>query len=222
MPIQVDVPINTGALSGWALWGYAANKVDAVAVNDGDNSLIYAASGGRDLREAMKFPVLSGITDPVTSASCSCVVREYQKGVARIFRALWNSVLIDINRELEVSLARPNYTTVTYSAAGGELALAAVNGDHGWAFQAGGGPANLSEYWITHLYRTVNFTYPVASTAGEFAYMIGSIAAAFIGSNLLLREMPALARLMARRAGYLIRPDEYVDAHRAWREARCH
>ena len=29
-------------------------------------------------------------------------------------------------------------------------------------------------------------------------------------------------RALARRAGYLIRPDEYVDAHRAWREARCH
>jgi len=221
MPIQTDVPVNTGAQAAWKLTG-AASKPLAVATNDGDSSVIWASSGGKDLREAMQFPVLAGIADPVTSASLSAVAREYEKGGGgRYFQAIWNSVMIVVNRQAEVHVARPNYVTVTYSAAGGELALAAVNGEHGWMFQGGGGPLNKSEYWITHLYRTVNFSY-TAGNAGEFAYMIGSIAAAFIGANLLLRDMPALARLLARRAGYLIRPDEYVDAHRAWREARCH
>jgi len=221
VPIQSDVPTNTGAQAAWKLTG-AASKPLAVATNDGDSSVIWASSGGMDLREAMQFPVLAGIADPVTSASLSAVTREYLKGGGgRYFRAIWNSVLIAANREAEVHVVRPSYLTVTYNAAGGELALAAVNGEHGWAFQGGGGPSDKSEYWITHLYRTVNFSY-TAGNAGEFAYMIGSIAAAFIGANLLLRDMPALARLLARRAGYLIRPDEYVEAHRAWREARCH
>jgi hypothetical protein len=221
VPIQSDVPTNTGAQAAWKLTG-AASKPLAVATNDGDSSVIWASSGGMDLREAMQFPVLAGIADPVTSASLSAVTREYLKGGGgRYFRAIWNSVLIAANREAEVHAVRPSYLTVTYNAAGGELALAAVNGEHGWAFQGGGGPSDKSEYWITHLYRTVNFSY-TAGNAGEFAYMIGSIAAAFIGANLLLRDMPALARLLARRAGYLIRPDEYVEAHRAWREARCH
>jgi len=221
VPIQSDVPTNTGAQAAWKLTG-AASKPLAVATNDGDSSVIWASSGGMDLREAMQFPVLAGIADPVTSASLSAVTREYAPGGGgRYFRAIWNSILIDVNRQAEVHAARPNYVTVTYSAAGGELALAAVNGEHGWAFQGGGGPSDKSEYWITHLYRTVKFSY-TAGNAGEFAYMIGSIAAAFIGANLLLRDMPALARLLARRAGYLIRPDEYVEAHRAWREARCH
>jgi hypothetical protein len=221
VPIQSDVPTNTGAQAAWKLTG-AASKPLAVATNDGDSSVIWASSGGMDLREAMQFPVLAGIADPVTSASLSAVTREYLAGGGgRYFQAIWNSVMVVVNRQAEVHVARPNYVTVTYNAAGGELALAAVNGEHGWMFQGGGGPSNKSEYWITHLYRTVNFSY-TAGNAGEFAYMIGSIAAAFIGANLLLRDMPALARLLARRAGYLIRPDEYVDAHRAWREARCH
>jgi len=219
MPSQTDVPINTGASSDWGLWGSAPNKMAAVATNNGDTSVIYASSGGRVVRETMQFPTLAGIADPVTSASITAIVREYlQGGGGRSFAAIWNSVQDSTNRQQEVHLARPNYVTVTYSAAGAGLALAAANGEHGFMFSAAGGPSNKAEFWITQLYRTVNYTY-LAGNAGEFAYMIGSLIGAFIGGNLLFREMPALARFLWKRHGYLIRPDEYAEAFRAWKEA---
>ena len=221
MPIQSDAPINTGALQEWGLYGSAPNKIVAVATNDGDNAVIYAASGGRLVRETMQFPALAGIVDPVTAASLTAITREYlQGGGGRTYTAIWNSVQDLVNRQQEVHLARPNYVTVAYSASGAGLALAAVNGEHGWLFSAAGGPSNMAEFWITQLYRTVDFTY-VAGNAGEFAYMIGSLVGSFIGANLLLREMPALARFLWQRGRYLIKPSEYAEAFRAWKEAPC-
>jgi len=221
MPAQVDVPINTGALQDWGLWG-APNKIAAVATNDGDTSLIYASSGGRYVRETMQFPAIAGVADPVTSASLTAITRCYLiGGGGRSYEAIWNSVLDLTNRQQEVRLAMPNYVTVTYNAAGAGLALAAVNGEHGFLFKAAGGPDQKAEYWITHLYRTVNYDY-VAGNAGEFAYMIGSLVGSFIGANLLFRDMPALARFLWARGRYLIKPSEYEIAFRAWREARCH
>ena len=220
MPVQVDTPINTGASAGWGLWGdHATSKVQAVSTNDGDDSVIYASSGGRLVVETMIFPPLAGVADPVTAASLTGLSREYLKGGGgRGYYALWNSVVVGANREAEVHVAAPNYVAVTYSAAGAGLALAVVNGEHGFQFSAAGGPSNKAEYWITHLYRTVTFTY-TAGDAGEFAYMIGSLAGAFIGANLLFREMPDLARFIWRRRRFLILPSEYAEAFRSWQEA---
>ena len=221
MPIQTDTPINTGTLQEWGLWGGAPNKVEAVRTNDGDTSVIYASSGGRLVREAMQFPTLAGIADPVTAASITGIIREYlQGGGGRELYAIWNGAEAGTNRQQEVHLAAPSYVTVAYAAAGAGLALAAVNGEHGFRFSAAGGPSNKGEFWITQLYRTVDFAY-VAGNAGEFAYMIGSLVGAFIGANLLFRDMPALARFLWARGRYLIKPDEYADAFRAWKEAPC-
>lgn len=219
MPVQTDAPIATGAVGDWGLYGSAPNKPAAVAVNDGDSSVIYASSGGRVVWEQMQFPTLAGLTDPVTAASITAITRCYLiGGGGRTFCAVWNGIEVGLNRQQEVRLAMPNYVTVTYPAAGAaELALSAVNGEHGFMFSAAGGPSNKAEYWITQLYRTVDFDY-LAGNAGEFAYQMASLAGLFIGANLLFREMPALARFLWRRAGYLIKPEEYEVAFRAWKE----
>jgi hypothetical protein len=223
MPVQSDVPIGVGPLTDWGLWGPAAvNKVQAVSVHDGDDSVIYAASGGRLVREAMEFPTLSGVTDPVNVAAITCFAREYAKGGGgRGFFAMWNSNVVGANREAEVHVANPNYVGVNCPVVGADLALAAVNGYHGFQFSAAGGPSNMAEFWISQMYRTVDYTY-LAGAAGEFAYHIASLVGAFIGGNLLFREMPALSRFIWRRAGYLIKPSEYEIAYRAWKEAPCH
>lgn len=218
MPVQVDTPINTGAETDWKLWGAGAtDKMAAVATNDGDTSVIYALSGGRVLIQLYQFPALVGVADPVNSASLTAITREsLQGGGGRSLYAYWNSVQVGSNRQAEVHLARPNYVTVTYAAAGAGLGLAVVNGEHGFLFSAAGGPSQMAEYYITHLYRTVDFNY-AGGAAGEFSYIIGSLAGAVIGTGLLFREMPRLARYIFRRSGILIRPDEYEVAFRAWR-----
>jgi hypothetical protein len=217
MPTQVDTPSNTGSYNQWGLWGAAPNKMQAVATNDGDTSIVYAASGGREVIDQYVFPLLAAIVDPVTSASITAWTRMYLKGAGgRGYSLRWNGVEVGANRQQEVRLAFPNYIEVTYSAAGAELTLAAANGQHGMKFNAAGGPSNKAEYWVTHLYRTVSFDY-LTSDAGEFAHIIGSIAGAVMGSGLLFREMPALARYIWRKRGFLIHPGEYELAWRAWR-----
>jgi hypothetical protein len=216
MPTQVDTPSNTGSYNQWGLWGSAPNKMQAVATNDGDTSIVYAASGGRLVIDQYVFPPLAAVVDPVTSASITAVTRMYLKGAGgRSYYLRWNGASVGSNRQVEVRWA-PGYIDISYSAAGGELVLAAVNGQHGMQFSAAGGPSNKAEYWVTHLYRTVSFDY-LTSDAGEFAHIIGSIAGAVMGSGLLFREMPALARYIWRKKGFLIHPGEYELAWQAWR-----
>jgi len=210
MPVQVDTPINTGTLSQWGLWGSAPSKVAAVATNDGDTSIVYASSGGRLVQDDYIFSEILGVTDPVNSASLTAISRRYLKGVGgRSYWIRWNRTQVGTNRQAEVGEA--SYVTITYNAAGGTLALAAVNGQHGMEFSAAGGPSQKAEYWVTHLYRTVDFTYS-AGSADAFAYNLGSLAA-LIGGNLLLQHMPGISGLLGR---IRLRPDEYEPALRAW------
>jgi hypothetical protein len=219
VPIQTDAPSGIGAQSDWALWGSAANKLAAVATDDGDTSVIYAASGGALKTELFTFPSLLGVTTPVNAATLVCRVREALPGAGgRGFSALWNSVQDGTNWQATVHAARPSYVTITFSAAGGQLALTAVNGQHGWVFTAAGGPTNKAEFWITQTYRTVDFTYQTGS-AGEFADLIGSIALV-IGGGLLLAEMPKLSAYLHKCRRIRLKPDEYEPAWRAWTNLR--
>ena len=176
MPVQIDTPSDVGAGLGWALYGSSttpANKMQAVATNDGDASIIYAATGGATLNQLFQFPEIVGATDPVTAASLTAVTREYLKGGGgRLYYVLWNSVQVGTNRQQEVHLAAPDYVTVTFAAAGAQLALAVVNGEHGVSFAAAGGPSNKAEYWVTQIYRTVDYS-PVGGAVGDFAWLIG-------------------------------------------------
>jgi hypothetical protein len=116
------------------------------------------------------------------------------------------------------------YTLIGENTSGAGLALAAVNGSHGIEVSAAGGPSNPVEVWITQLYRQVTFDFSVATGAGDFAYLIGSLIGALIGSNVLLRDMPRMARAMARvwRGGRNVRllDHELEPAWRAWRTFR--
>jgi hypothetical protein len=217
MPTQVDTPSGTGSYNQWGLWGPgAANKVQAVSSNDGDTSVVYAASGGREVIDQYNFPLLAAVTDPVASASITARTKMHLLGGGgRSYYMRWNNTQVGSNRQVEVRWA-PGYINISYSAAGAELALAAVNGQHGMKFSAAGGPSNKAEFWVTHLYRTVTFTYGT-SDAGEFAHLVGSIAGAAIGSGLLFREMPALGRYIWERGRVLIHPHEHELAWRAWR-----
>ena len=143
MPVQVDTPSNTGTSTEWGLWGSAASKIAALETDDGDTSVVFASSGGRLVLDLYEFPQLLGVVTPVTAASLSARTREYyQGGGGRGYSLYWNSVEIAVNRQQEVHVAAPNYVTVTYDATGGNLALGAVNGQHGMVFTAAGGPSS--------------------------------------------------------------------------------
>lgn len=222
MPVQTDVPIGQGAYSEWALWGSAGSKPQAVQSNDGDASVIYAASGGRGFWDTYTFPPLSGITDPVTAASVGAVVREYTHGAGHLFYMMWaNSFVVDIPAGIataDLVHYAGGYTTITRAAAGGDLALAQVNSHHGVAFSGAGGPSNKAEFWVTYIYRTVDFGYDAPGGAGEqFAQFVGSLVGAFIGGNLLREDMARLAAFMKRRTGSWLKPSEYDEAWRGWR-----
>jgi hypothetical protein len=109
-----------------------------------------------------------------------------------------------------------SYTTISFSASGGELALSRVNSHHGLYYGNNGGTG--WECWCTYLYRTVDFAFGggALSIDTQFAHLIGSIGAV-IGGNLLLREMPRLNRALGK---VKLRPDEYETAWRAWRSHR--
>jgi hypothetical protein len=218
MPTLTDTPNGVGAKDlGWGLWGAATSKVDAVQTNDGDTSVVFASSGGALREQTFTFPSLLGVTDPVTAASLTAVTREYLKGGGgRSYYLQWNSTQVGSNQEATVHAASPNYVSISYAASGATLALAVVNGEHGLQFSAAGGPSNKAEFWVTHLYRTIDFAYGVGG-AGQFSYLIGSLVGALIGANLLLRDMPRLSRALGR---FRLRPDEYEPAWRDWRERK--
>lgn len=216
MPLQTDYPTGLGSEDKWGLEG-AASKLVAVGSNDGDSSIVYADSGGAVIVQRFTFPLVKGVADPVNDADLYCRAREFAPGVGgRLFYFQWNSAVSGADKSTEIRTARPNYALLTTSL--GAVTLAAVNGEHGFQMTAAGGPSQQWEVWVTEFYRTVDFTYP-AGDAGEFAHLIGSLAAA-IGANLLLREIPELARRIAVRTGLLIKPSEYREALAAWRAER--
>ena len=211
MPVQTDTPSGIGSITDWGLYGSAPNKLQAVATNDGDTSLIFASSGGRTVIDLYTFPVLLGVADPVSAASLTSVVRIYLTGGGgRGFYNYWNSAQIAVNRASEIG---SSYVAITSNLAGADLVLATVNGQHGAQFNAAGGPSSKAEAWLTHLYRSVTFTYNTGS-AGEFAHLIGSLVGTLIGGNLLLREMEAVSMAMGR---VRLLPSEYEPAWREWK-----
>jgi hypothetical protein len=98
--------------------------------------------------------------------------------------------------------------------------VAACNGVHTLGFHGAGGPGNKAEFWVTQVYRTVDYGFGSAGGADPFTHLVGAIAGAFIGSNLLLREMPRLSAFMRARAQKWLRPDEYETTWRAWQDYR--
>lgn len=217
MPTQYDTPSSTGSYNQWGLWGSgASNKVQAVSTYDADTSVVYAASGGREVIDQYNFPLLADVTDPVTSAALCATTKMHLLGAGgRSYYLRWNNTQVGANRQQEVRWAG-GYLHVWYYPAGAELALSAINGQHGMKFSAAGGPSNKAEFWVTWLRRRATFEYGT-SDAGEFAHVIGSIAGAAIGAGLLFREMPALARYIWHKKGLLIHPHEYEPAWQAWR-----
>jgi len=217
MPVQIDAPNGIGLWDEWGLWGSAPNKVAAVQNNDGDTGVIYGHSTGRVRIQLYTFSPIFGVTDPVTAASLSVVAREYDPGNSsgRYLHLQWGTqqdTPYGTNRAPEVHAAAPNYGTYTFNAAGGELALASVNANHGLYYGNNGGTG--WEVWCTHIYRTVSFGFGGGgmSMDSQFAHLVGSIAA-LIGGNLLLREMPRLNRALGN---VKLRPDELETAWRAW------
>jgi len=222
MPLQTDYPSGLPADHSADQWGLegAPNKLQAVAANDGDSSIVYADSGGAVRVQRFAFPLIAGVGDPVNGANLYAYAREYAPGVGgRSFQLLWDSAIVGANKAAEIHTARPSYVLVSHSV--GAVAVATVNGEHGFQMTAAGGPTQKWEVWVTQFYRTVDYTYP-AGDAGEFAHLIGSLLAT-IGATLLKRDMMALARSIYSRTGVLIKPSEYEDALRAWgREKHLH
>lgn len=216
MPVQTELPTNIGTEDDWKLNG-AASKILAVAADDGDTSVIYAMSGGRVNVQRFTFPTLAGVASPINGANLYARVREQAPGAGgRGFSFQWNSVQSASNVAATIHTARPSY--VSLSEAQTALTLADVNGEHGFAMTAAGGPTSMWEVWCTHFYRDIDFTYS-AGSGDNFAHLVGSLAAA-IGAGLLLREMPDLARAIWRKTGTLIKPSEYQEALAAWNSRR--
>jgi hypothetical protein len=217
VPIQIDYPTGLGTEDVWGLSG-APNKLQAVGSNDGDSSIVYADSGGAIRVQRFLFPTIAGVADPVNDSDLYVRAREYALGVGGWhFFFQWNGVQAGSDQQLTLRTVPGNaYILLTHSA--GATTLAAVNGEHGFQMSAAGGPANKWEVWVTEFYRTVDFTYP-AGNAGEFAHLIGSLAAS-IGATLLTRDMMALARSIYRRTRVFIKPSEYEQALRAWRREK--
>jgi len=218
MPVQIDAPNAIGSRDDWGLQS-AASKLLAVATNDGNGSYIHCYSGGAQKVQLFRFPALVGVTDPVTSALLQVWGAEHDPGVGtRSFYLYWNGAQVGSNfgptfhANTGVYISNASYTAVAPT-------LAAVNGEHGFIGYGAGGPEQKWAVVVTQFYRSVTFEY-AASTAGTgFAHLIGSLIGA-IGSGLLLRDMPALARAVFKRTGTLILPAEYAEALRAWRRER--
>lgn len=217
MPVQTDYPTSIGSRDEWAL-GAGVSKIAAVETNDGDSSFVLCRSGGAQKVQLFRFPLLVGVTDPVTSSTLYTWARQREAGVgARYFYLYWNGAQAGSNWG-EFYNSFPGYiSNGTYSAAA--PTLAAVNGEHGFVGFGSGGPDLKWEIWLTQLYRTTDFTYGVGSAGDNFAHLIGSIAAA-IGANLLMRDMPALALTVQTKTRTLILPSEYAEALAGWKSQR--
>jgi hypothetical protein len=216
MPTQRDVPSGIGARDEWGLYGPGAvNKVQAVSGNDGDNSVIFMFSHGAEFVQTFTFPVITGITDPVSAAAIGCYARQYQRGNAqRVFTFYWNGAETNTpDWGSTIDAGDPAYVSCGYGAAAGGLALAAVNGQHGMRAKAASGTG--WEVWVTAVFRDVTYAFNPAAITGDtqFAHLLGSIAA-MIGGNLLLREMPAVSRALGN---IRLLPSEYETAWREWR-----
>jgi hypothetical protein len=218
MPVQIDTPIGIGAWDEWGLWGAAPDKVSAVQTFDGDTSVIYAHSTGRVRIQLYAFSPIVGVTDPVTAAGLTFTARLHQPGdsTGRFLHIQWGTTAdtpYGTNYAQSIVDAGGAYVTNSLVGAGGELALAKVNGNHGLYYGNNGGTG--WECWCSYLARTVDFGFGGGSMTADtqFAHLIGSIAAS-IGGNLLLREMPALNRALGN---VKLRPDEYETAWKAWR-----
>lgn len=224
MPVQSDAPTGIAVWDGWGLWGSAPNKLAAVATSDGDTSVIYAASGGIGVYQGFTFPFLGGIADPVNSAFVAAWTREYAHGAGHNYYVFFNRVA-----EAVIGVD-PDYAPFIHAAGGGYslvgsppvvATVAACNGVHTLGFHGAGGPSNKAEFWVTQVYRTVDYGLGAGTLdAGPFTQIIASIAGAFIGSGLTLRQMPKLSNFMRKRARKWLRPDEYETAWRAWRDYR--
>ncbi len=169
------------------------------------------------------FPLLTGVADPVASAAVGTYIREYAHGAGHLFFMLWNNALTwDNPTALTYADAvhyASSYTTISYAATGAQLALAQVNGQHGIAFSGAGGPSNKAEFWASYVYRQVDFSFGGGggSQGEQFTTLVASLVGAFVGSNLLLREMPAVSRAMGN---IRLRADEYEEAWRALRSLK--
>jgi hypothetical protein len=212
MPTLIDHPTDVGATDEWGLFGSAGSKMEAVASNDGDASIIYATTGGTTPRQLFRFSPIGGVTDPVTSASLVMVGRVFTPGGgANEIVPVWNSVRGAVNFWTSFA-ALSVYTTMTHTVAA--PTVAACNGEHGIDIHAAGGPTNKFEFWVTELRREVALDFS-AGAGDSFAHLIGSLVGALIGSNLLLRDMYRLPL-----GNWKLLPHEYEPAWRAWREQK--
>jgi len=226
MPIQYDAPTGVGALNEWGVYGASAtDKCQAVLDNDGDSSVVYGVSGGRITTQNFTFPQLVGLTDPVDEIGLMAKARMYANGGgARIFKLISNGVTDTVNYGDNLyALRYSGYQTCIYLPA--DKSLGAVNGEQGFMCTAAGGPSNAMEIWVTWFYRKVTFSYAATGIgAGDLTHLVSSMVGALIGGNLLLRDMPGLARVLGRvwKGGRNVRllDHELESAWRAWRTFR--
>jgi membrane associated rhomboid family serine protease len=164
------------------------------------------------------FPTLVGVTDPVTSALLQVWGSQLDAGIgARIFYLYFNGAQVGSNWG-EFFNSFPGYIgDAAYTAVAPTLAQ--VNGQHGFIGFGSGGPANKWTVSVTMFYRLTTFVYAAGTSEANFAHLVGCLMGA-LGAGLLLRDMPGIARAIARRTGTLILPSEYADALRAWRRER--
>lgn len=220
MPVLTDFPNGLGSSDDWYLEG-APSKIAAVAgPADGDATIIFATSGGEQRYQLFTFPPLVGVADPLTSSILYAGVREYAQGVGgRTFHFLWNGPnWVGPNKGAEIHAQTPgSYIMVNHTIVA--PTVAEVNGQHGMYMAAAGGPEQKWELWCTLFYRETSFSYSASTANDDYATLLGCLVGA-LGAGLLLRDMPGIARTIARRTGLLILPAEYADALRAWRSQR--
>ena len=231
MPVQTDTAVSTGTHNEWGIFpGGVPSKVVAVRTNNGDSSVVFAVSNAAWKWQTFNFSPLEGIVDPVNDASLTAVARFYATGTgAQSLKLIWGlpaggtSGSIS-SPDLQYGFGRALKTyyttcTVTDGDSGFSLTATRVNQEHGFWMRGTGG----CEIFVTYLARYVDFDYAGSDQAGPFTHNIAALAGAAIGAGLLLRDMPALAKYMARWVGnksWKLRPDEYEKAWRVWSEYR--
>lgn len=216
MPVVSDAPTNVGTPNNWAL-GAGASKQAAVATADDATSYIYGVGAAATDQEFIFPSAPSGIVDPVNTCILYGRWMRAVTGSSRNFQAIYNGSVDATNQEATLAVTGTWYSINPFlTAAGAQLAISAVNGEHGMRMNGG----TSFEVHCTQFLRFIDYTF----AAGGFVWLLSLVGS--IGANLMLHEMPALAsylgglRFEGGRRKHTLKHDELTEAWREWREYR--